>query len=265
MGSTAQFSRQVIWITGAGTGIGAAMAREFAARGGQVVLSGRRSEPLEAVAAQIADNGGQALPMPVDVTDAAALDTTAARIIDECGHLDVAVANAGMGVTGAFPDITPEQWRRQMDVNVLGAVFTLRAAWPHVVERKGRFAVTGSVSGVIATPKTSPYTASKFAIRGLALSLAQELAGSGASITLLEPGFVESEIARVDNDGVYHPERPDPRPARLMWPTDRAGRVCVDAIWRRKREFVFTGHGKFAAFLGRHMPGLVHQVVTRFG
>ena len=112
-------------------------------------------------------------------------------------------------------------------------------------------------------PKTGAYTASKYALRAIGQTLSMELAGSGVTCTLLHPGFVESEIARVDNDGKHHPDREDKRPRQLMWPADRAARAMVDALHARKREMVFTGHGKVGAFLGQHMPGLVHLALTR--
>ena len=92
-----------------------------------------------------------------------------------------------------------------------------------------------------------------------------ELAGSGTSCTTVQPGFVDSQIRRVDNKGAFRADRRDPAPAKLMWPAPKAARVVVDAIWRREREFTFTGHGRAIAFLGRHTPGLVHFAATRFG
>ena len=105
--------------------------------------------------------------------------------------------------------------------------------------------------------------ASKFAIRGLGATLSAELSGSGVTCTTIHPGYVESEIAKVDNAGQFDPERKDKRPARIMWPADRAAKVMIGAIHRRQREFVFTGHGRFGAFMGRHFPGLTHLLVAR--
>ncbi|MGB8222428.1 MAG: short-chain dehydrogenase, partial [Polyangiales bacterium] len=86
---------------------------------------------------------------------------------------------------------------------------------------------------------------------------------SGVTCTTIHPGYIESEIAQVDNQGRFDAARKDSRPKQLMWPTDRAARVMVDAIAKRKRELTFTGHGKIGAFAGRHMPGLVHFGLTR--
>lgn len=259
------FANHVVWITGAGSGIGEGMALAFARQGAKLALSGRRAEPLANVAKAIRDMGGEADIFVCDVTDDAAVGRTVADIVAKFGKLDVAVANAGMGVSGPFEKIKPEQWRVQFDINVFGAVQTLRHALPELRKTNGRAAVVGSVNGVVCFPNSSAYAASKFAIRGMALTLAMELHGSGVSMTLIEPGFVESDIAKVDNNGVLHPDRKETRPTTFMWPKDRAGDVCVRAIHQRKREFVFTRHGQVAAFLGRHCPGFVHWAITRFG
>ena len=130
---------------------------------------------------------------------------------------------------------------------------------------KGRLALISSVSGLLASPRAGAYTASKFALRGLGLTLAQELHGSGVSCTLINPGFVASEIAQVGNDGVHDPARRDDRPARLMWSAEAAARVMVTAIHRRRVEYTFTVHGKLGAWLGQHAPWLVHLVMRGAG
>ena len=95
--------------------------------------------------------------------------------------------------------------------------------------------------------------------------LAQELHGSGVSCTTIYPGFVESEIAQVGADGRFDPARVDKRPKKMMWTGDKAAKVIWAAVMKRKREFVFTGHGKLGAFMGRHFPGFVHFAMTREG
>ena len=96
------------------------------------------------------------------------------------------------------------------------------------------------------------------------LSLAAELQGTGVSVTTINPGFVTSEIAQVDNEGVFDPSRRDKRPSGLMWDTDDAARVMVRAIDRRRRDFTFTGHGRFAVLMSRWFPTLTHYLVARY-
>lgn len=261
----AKFAEDVVWITGGGSGLGREMAKEFAREGATVVVSGRREEKLNDTCDAIARAGGTAAAMVCDVRDEDAVNGVVREIIDRFGQLDVAVANAGYSVAGPIETVGADAWRDQLETNVIGVINTVRATLPALRERHGRLALVGSVAGLITMPGNGPYHASKFAVRAIGETLAHELYGSGVSCTTIHPGFVSSEIGRVDNRGVYKAERRDPRPARLMWSPDRAARVMVRAIYRRKRETTFTIHGKAAGFLGRHFPGLTHFVLTRGG
>lgn len=256
-----RFDGMAAWVTGAGSGIGRAVAEELARQGADVAVSGRRADRLEETVAAIAQLGRRALPLPCDVTDDDAVALAANRVAEHFGRLDVVVANAGMGVNGWFTDLTAADWRQQMDVNVHGVVNTARHALPHLKKSRGRLVLVGSVSALVAAPTMSAYCASKFAVRAIGLTLSQELAPDGVSCTTVHPGFVASEIGQVDNKGVHDPSRKDPRPHALMWPTERAARVVVGAIYKRKREFVFTGHGRFAGWVGQHFPGFVNMVM----
>jgi NAD(P)-dependent dehydrogenase (short-subunit alcohol dehydrogenase family) len=259
------FREKVVWITGGGSGIGRAMALEFADRGAHVAVSGRRLDRIEAVADELRERGTSALAVACDVTDEEAVEQAVTAVVEHFGSLDVAVANAGFAVAGRVSKLSAEDWRRQLDVNVVGAALTAKYASPELVKTKGRLAIIGSVAGTISVAGTGAYSASKYAVRSLAQTLALELHGDGVSVTLVQPGFVKSEIAQVSNEGVHNPNRKDRRPSRLMWETEDAARVIVRAIHRRKREFTFTAHGKLAAFLGTHLSGLVHLALTRTG
>lgn len=256
---------QVVWITGASAGLGRALALAYADAGADVAVSARRVDRLESLAAEIEQRGRRALALPCDVLDPEAIEAAAERVVAHLGRLDVAVANAGFGVYGSVERTTAAEWQRQLGVNVTGVALTARAALPHLRATRGRLALVGSVAAMIPSPSTGAYAASKAAVRSLGQTLSVELAGSGVSCTTLHPGFVESEIGRVDNEGRFHAERRDTRPAKLMWPTDRAAQVMLRAIERRRREVVFTGHGRFAGFLGRHWPWLMHQLMVRAG
>ena len=259
------FMDQIVWITGASAGIGRAMAHEFARHGAKVAVTGRRAERLAEVVAELKAAGTDALAVPLDVTDDAAVESAVSRIAAEYGRLDVVVANAGFGVGGRIEKLSTDDWRRQFETNVFGLVSTVRFALPELRKTRGRVALVGSVSSILPAPGFGAYTASKYAVRAIGQTLALELHGSGVTCTNIYPGFVESEIAQVDNNGVFDETRKDKRPSKLMWPTDKAATVMVKAIRKRKREYVFTGHGKVGAFLGQHMPGFVHFAMTRAG
>lgn len=258
-----RFHDNVVWITGAGSGLGAEMARAFAREGAHLALSGRRVDRLDEVADSVRALGGKAMTVPCDVRDERAVDAAAEAIEAHFGRIDTVVANAGYSVSGRIETLGADAWRAQLETNVIGLTNTVRSSLPALRRTNGRLVLIGSVAGLVTTPGVGAYHASKFAVRAIGETLAKELHGSGVTCTTIHPGFVASEIARVDNKGVYDASRRDVRPHALMWQPDAAAKVMVNAIYKRKREFTFTGHGKIAGFLGRHVPGLVHFVVTR--
>ncbi|HHO52561.1 MAG TPA: SDR family NAD(P)-dependent oxidoreductase [Deltaproteobacteria bacterium] len=239
------------------------MALELARRGARVAVSGRRGDRLQEVVEQIGALGGEGLAVPCDCTEEEQVRDAVAAVIEAWDQLDVAIANAGFAVGGAVEELTADDWRRQLDVNVVGVAMTARYAIPHLRATRGRLALVGSVSGLAYVPNNSAYQASKAAVLALGRTLAMELAPDGISCTTLQPGFVRSEIAQVDNQGRFDPERVDRRPQALMWETEPAARRMIDAIERRRVEHTFTGHGRFAAFLGRHLPWVIQLAGER--
>jgi short-subunit dehydrogenase len=121
----------------------------------------------------------------------------------------------------------------------------------------------GSVAGWVATPRTSPYSVSKFAVRALANAITPELAVAGVRVTLVSPGFIESEIRRVDNLGRLNPQAGEPIPAWLLMPRAVAVRRMLRAIARGRREVIVTAHGKLFVALERWVPWVLRSVGRR--
>ena len=255
----------VAFITGASSGIGAAVAEEFARRGADVVLAARRLDRLQEVAERIRGLGRRALPLQCDVARDGELDRVVAAALEKFGRIDFVVANAGFGVGGVLARGTLEDYRRQFETNVFGVLRTVFATREALEVSHGSLAIVGSVSGEVAFPKSSPYSMSKFAVRAWGDSLWSEFAATGVAVTLIEPGFIESEIRQVDNTGAYHADRKDAMPRWILMPADRAARRMVTAMVRRRRKVVLTGHGKLAVALSRFTPGLLASLVRRFG
>lgn len=257
------FQDKVVWITGASSGIGAELAYEFARAGSMLVLSARRLEKLQTVAARCSQLGARVLSVSCDVSQEADVENAINQAMAFGGRIDIAIANAGIGISGSLENLSADEWKKQFDVNVIGLVLTARHVLPYLKQTGGRLVLLGSVAAYLPSPNTVAYGASKAAVRSIGQTLQIELKDSGVSCTVIHPGFVESEIARVDNEGVFHPDRPDPRPGKLMWPADKAARVIARAIYQRRKSFVFTGHGRVGAFLGQHFPALAIWIVGR--
>lgn len=255
--------RPVVWITGASSGIGKAMAFEWARLGYTVVLSARRQDLLETIALDISNSGSEALVVPLDIMEEATIEVASQQIIAAYGRLDIVVANAGFGVFGSIDTLTAKDWQRQLQGNVTGLALTVKYALPHLKQTQGRIGLVGSVGAYLPNPHLGAYGASKAAVNSIGLTLQAELMGTGVSCTTIHPGFVASEIARIDNEGVWHPERSDPRPANLMWPTDKAAKVMVKAILKRKRNYIFTTHGRVFVWLQRWFPSMVRKLVSK--
>ena len=249
-----------VWITGGGSGIGAALAHAYWRKGAKVAISGRRLEKLQATIAEYEISAEQALAVECDVRDAANVERAVETILSTWGRIDIVIANAGYAVTGKFEGIASEQWQGQFDTNVMGVVHTLRSGLPHVEKVGGRLAVISSVMGLAPAFRCAPYCASKHALTGLCRSLQLELKGRSVSLTNIMPGFVESEIRNVDNNGEIQ-EKPTARaPEKLVWRAEDAARVMLKAIEKRKRESVVTGHGKVAGWIGSHIPDLMYWI-----
>lgn len=176
-------------ITGASSGIGAATARAAVEAGWKVALGARSLDKLEALVEELgAEN---AIAVQTDVTDFDQVQRLIDETIEQYGSVEGVFANAGFGATRGFMNESVEHWREMVLTNVLGAALTIRAAMPAIIDSKGQFILTGSVAGTRALPG-SLYSSTKFAVHGMAESLRQELNGTGARVTLIAPGMVDT-------------------------------------------------------------------------
>ena len=181
---------RVAIISGGGTGIGAATARLFASEGAKVVVTGRRAEPLDAVAAEI-----EGRAVAGDTADAEHVAEAVSTAQQTFGGLDVVVANAGLGFGGAAADVDDERWGRTFDVNVSGAFRLVRAALPSLLERGGgSIVLVSSVSALVSGTEGAAYQASKAALLGLTRSLAVDYGPRGIRANALLPGWVRTEM-----------------------------------------------------------------------
>lgn len=259
------FSGTVTFITGASSGIGHALAREIARKGGDVVLAARRQDRLLALAAEIETMGRRALGVVCDVSRDGDLEKAAAKAYEMFGRIDYVVANAGFGVAGRFEKLTMEDHRRQFETNVYGVLRTIQATRDHLIESRGCLAIVGSVNGYIATPRLSSYSMSKFAVHGLADSLRHELRPYGVGVLLIVPGYIATEVRKVDKQGIYRPEARDRVPKWLLMTPEKAARQIARALYKRKRIKMLTWFAVVIVALQRHFPNFIYLLMARFG
>jgi 3-oxoacyl-[acyl-carrier protein] reductase len=192
---------RVVLVTGAGSGIGRACARALARAGADVGLLGRRAANLDRTADLVSAEGRRAVPIVADVTDAAAVQRATAQVADAVGSVDVAIANAGVNAWADLADLTPDVLRDALRTNIEGVANLARAVVPAMREKGwGKVIVVASDNGRRSEAGGAGYVASKFGAVGFALSLSQELYGSGVSVHVLEPGCVDTEWYPDDED-----------------------------------------------------------------
>lgn len=181
------------FITGAGRGFGRQFAQAALGRGDRVAATARDAAALHDL---VAGFGDAVLPLTVDVTDRDAVFAAVGETKERLGRIDVVVNNAGYGLFGAIEEVTPEQFHRQFEVNVLGPLHVTQAVLPILRDqRSGHIIQISSIGGVVAFPLLGAYHASKWALEGFTESLAQEVAGFGIKVTLVEPGSYGTDWA----------------------------------------------------------------------
>jgi short-subunit dehydrogenase len=258
------FRGKSVLITGASSGIGRTLALQLGAAGAQLTLTARRAELLAALADEMVSVGAVRPVISIcDVTRDGDLERAVADAVSAFSRLDVVFANAGFGVVGFFDRLELADYRRQFETNVFGVLRTLKACRTEIGRQRGNVVIMGSVAGYCATPGNSPYCMSKFAMRALAHSITPELARAGVSVTLVSPGFVASNIRKVDNLDRFHAEAPDPMPAWLVVDTERACRQILRAVAARRAEAIITGHGKLLVAIERFAPWILRAAGRR--
>lgn len=181
---------KVALVTGAGSGIGEAVARRFAAQGAKVGITGRRAAPLKELASEIG-----ALPLPGDVTDSATVDQAVARVVKEYGGLDIVVSNAGIAVIGNIEQLDDAAWSSVMETNLNGTRRVVRAALPHLRKRGGGAIVNiSSIGAFFAARNNAVYGTAKAALVALTMSLARDYGPEGIRVNALCPGWVDTPM-----------------------------------------------------------------------
>ena len=260
----AHYADRVVVVTGASQGIGRALCLELAPQGPRLVLAARDEAALEAAASACRERGAQALVIPTDVTDEKACRRLVTRTVDELGSLDVLVNNAGIGMISRLDEVEDLSiYERLMRVNFLGSVYPTAVALPHLRKSRGQIVAVSSLAGLTGVPLRTGYAATKHAQVGFFDSLRIELRGTGVSVTVIAPYYVQSEIRHraVGGDGQPLPESPV-QEAEVMT-AEECARQMVRAMETRQRMLVMTLKGRLGRWVRLIAPELVDRMAER--
>ena len=216
-------------ITGASSGIGKGLALAIAARGGRLGLLARREDLLNEIVEEIRAQNGKAIAVSADVRDAKAVRAAADKIRAELGPIDVLIANAGVGTSNHASQLNPDQVADVININVLGAVNSVSAVAPEMVERKsGQLVAISSLAGYRGLPKSAAYCASKAALSSFFESLRIDLRGSGVTVNVIYPGFIKTPLT-------------SGRSAKMpyLMELDEGVKKILNAIEKGKRSYAF--------------------------
>lgn len=230
------FTDQTIWITGASSGIGAALAREWASRGAKIILSGRDEERLAEVAGAL---DTQTLTLPFDVRDEAAMRAATEKAIGWTGNVDVFVANAGVSQRSQALKTDMQVYHDIIDIDLTAQIAATQALLPHMATRgSGKFVFISSIAGKVGVPMRTAYCAAKFGLIGYADALRAELSNRGVDVHVIAPGSIATNVSRnaLDADGNKRGRSDEAIDNGI--PADEAARTMVDAIAANQREII---------------------------
>jgi dehydrogenase/reductase SDR family member 7B len=254
------FQGKVVWITGASSGIGEALAYAFSAAGAKLLLSSRRTEELERVK-QACAYPGEARVLPMDLLDIASFGARVAEAIGAFGQVDILIHNGGVTQRSLVIETEMSVHRQVMELNYFSYVALTRAMLPHFLERRaGHFVVMSSVMGKIGTPMRSAYAAAKHALHGFFDCLRAEVSAMNVQVTIFTPGYIRTNISQhaLTKDGT--PMGTASENIEKGFPADKAAAQMLRAIGRGVFEgYIGKGSGeeRLALLVNRWAPGVL--------
>lgn len=253
---------RLVWITGASSGIGEALAYELSHRGATLILSSRREEVLENVRHHCARSDAHHI-FPLDLSDPSSLQGTAEEIHEEIGPVDVLVNNGGISQRGTAVETEMSVVRRIMEVNFFGTIQLTKAVLPYMLRRQqGHIVVVSSLVGKFGTPMRSTYSASKHALHGWFDSLRAELHGDGVQVTMACPGYVKTNVAQNALTETGDPKGEEAEERGIS--PEKCAQAIADAIDSEKEEMYVGGWEVLAVYLKRFMPNLFRRFLPRY-
>ncbi len=254
------FKNKVVIVTGASSGIGEALAREFAALGARVVLGARSTQKLEIIANEIRSQGGEATYCGVDVTQPEECKELIDTAVREFGGVDVLICNAGLSMRAIFDDVDLSVLHRLMDVNFWGTVNCCKYALPYLQASKGSIVGVSSVAGLHGLPARTGYSASKYAMTGFLETLRIENLKKGLHVMIACPGFTASNVrfSALTANGSQQGETP--RDESKMMTAEQVAKIIARGIRRRKRLCLMEIEGRATHFVKKFAPAFLDRM-----
>lgn len=258
------FSEKIIWITGASSGIGKALALELSNQNAKLILSSRKQEDLELVRKEC-KNPNYVKIVTLDLEDYMNMHSKAADAVAAFGSVDILVNNGGISQRALTKDTSVAVDKRIMDINYLGTVALSKAILPHFIQNKrGHFVVTTSITGKIGTPLRSSYAASKHALHGFFDSLRAEHYQDNINVTLVCPGFVNTNVSKNALTGDGTPQGTMDVATQNGIAPERLALLIVKAIKTNKQEVYLAGaKEKLGVYVKRFFPKLFSVLVRK--
>ena len=238
---------KVVIITGASSGIGKALAIEFAKLGAHIVITGRNEARLNEVAEILDGMKTRNLCLQLDVAKEKDNEILVNETVKTFGKIDVLINNAGISMRALFEEIEMDVFKKVMDINFYGTLYATKYCLPEILKTKGSIVGVSSINGYRGTPARTAYTASKYAMNGFMESLRTEVMHRGVHVLVACP------------DGTSQGD--SPRDEGKMMTAEEVAQGIIKAIQKRKRDIVFTRQGKLAVFLNKWMPGRMDKIV----
>lgn len=258
------FKNKVVWITGASSGIGEALAYAFAKQNAILVLSSRNAEKLGKVKKECLKYTLQCLIMPIDLSDVEQLENAVTKVVEETGRIDILINNAGRSQRSFAKDTPLENDRSIMEINFFSAVALTKLVLPHMIKQKsGHLVVISSISGKFGFPMRTAYCASKHAIQGYYEALRTELVDQNINVTIVSPGRIKTNIslnALIEDGSSYN--KMDNGQAKGL-PVGKCANQIIKAIRKRKKETLVGGKELLMVYIHRFLPALYYRIVTK--
>jgi short-subunit dehydrogenase len=256
-----KFKDKVIWITGAASGIGEALAYQAVRYGAKLILSDINTEGLERVYAECEGMEAEVLVLPLDLSLRESIEAAVPLAFERFSRVDVLINNGGISQRALTWETSPEVDLKIMNVNFMGTVYLTKAVLPHMMQiNEGRIAVTSSISGKFGFPLRSGYAASKHAVQGFFESLGMELRDTNISVTIAMPGRVRTDISLNSLDGSGRPRGVmDPGQASGI-PANLCAKKYLDAVYKGRREVLIGRKELLMVHIRRFFPRLFFRI-----